>query len=252
MERARRDQVAPATLRRSVRLLKAFRVEQTDPAHFYTVLADDSVRQLHQWTGLEGRLLLDVGGGPGYFADAFRAAGARYVGVDSDLGELGARSVPERGSVLGSGLDLPVRDGVADITYSSNVLEHVAQPERLVEEMLRVTRPGGLAVVSYMLWLGPHGGHETSPWHYLGGHRAARRYERVHGRPPKNRFGESLFPISAARMLRWARRQQAADVVALQPRYHPWWAHWVVRVPGLREVATWNLMMVLRKRDVEA
>ncbi len=241
--------VAPSgSLRRSLRLLSAFRVEQSDPGRFYSLLAADSVQELRRWTDLDGRLLLDVGGGPGWFADAFRAAGAHYVAVDADLGELSARAAPGPGTVLGSGMDLPVRDASVDVAYSSNVLEHVARPERMVEEMLRVTRPGGLTVVSYMLWLGPHGGHETSPWHYLGGERAARRYERRHGVAPKNRFGESLFPLSAGRMLRWARRQDAADVLAAHPRYHPRWAHWVVRVPGLREVVGWNLVLVLRKR----
>ena len=64
-------------------------------------------------------------------------------------------------------------------------------------EMLRVTRPGGLVVLSYTVWLGPFGGHETGPWHYLGGEYAARRYRRRHGKEPKNRFGDSLFPIGA-------------------------------------------------------
>jgi arabinofuranan 3-O-arabinosyltransferase len=238
----------PGSLRRSVQLLRAFRREQVDPDHFYSLLAADSVQQLGQWVDLEGRLLLDVGGGPGYFAAAFRGAGADYVAVDPDLGELSARERPGPGTVLGSGLDLPVRDSSVDVAYSSNVVEHVARPERMAEEMLRVVRPGGLAVVSYMLWLGPYGGHETSPWHYIGGERAARRYERRNGAPPKNRYGETLFPTSAARMLRWARTQRTADVLAAQPRYHPTWAHWVVRVPGLREVAAWNLLLVLRKR----
>jgi len=237
-----------ATLRRSMRLLRAFGVEQTDPDRFYSLLAADSVAQVRRWVDLDGRVLLDIGGGPGYFADAFRAAGAHYFSVDADLGELSARSRPGPGTVLGSGLALPVRAGVVDIAYSSNVLEHVPAPETMVEEMLRVTRPGGLTVVSYMLWWGPHGGHETSPWHYLGGARAARRYERRHGTPPKNRYGVSLFPLSAARMLRWARRQDLADVLAAEPRYHPSWARWVVRVPGLREVAAWNLLLVLRRR----
>jgi SAM-dependent methyltransferase len=205
------------------------------------------VTQLAQWTELGGATLLDVGGGPGYFRDAFVAAGARYVSIDADEGELAGRGLPEPGSVLGSGMALPVATAAVDVAYSSNVLEHVAEPERMAEEMVRVTRPGGLVVLSYTLWLSPWGGHETSPWHYLGGERAARRYERRHGTPPKNRYGESLFPLSAARMLRWAREQQGARLVASLPRYHPSWACWVSRVPGLRELATWNLLLVLRR-----
>ena len=72
-----------ATLSRSVRLYSAFRFEQTDPARFYTALAEDTaamVTDLWQATHREpatGRTLLDVGGGPGYFATAFKNAGLR-------------------------------------------------------------------------------------------------------------------------------------------------------------------------------
>jgi SAM-dependent methyltransferase len=237
------------TLRRSVELFRAFRVEQSDPDHFYGLLAADSARQVHRYAELAGATVLDVGGGPGYFADAFRAQGARYVAVDADLGELSARSTPEPGTVLGSGTALPVRSGQVDVCYSSNVLEHVAEPEVMADEMVRVTKPGGTVFLSYTLWWGPWGGHETAPWHLLGGRRAADRYARRHGHRPKNDFGHSLFPITAARMLRWSRaRADRVEVVAVLPRYHPSWASWVVRVPVLRELVTWNLVLVLRVR----
>ena len=151
-------------------------------------------------------------------------------------------------TVLGSGMDLPFRDGSVDVCYSSNVLEHVIAPERMADEMVRVTKPGGLVFLSYNNWLAPNGGHETAPWHYLGGRYAADRYARRTGHRPKNDFGESLFRTSVAQMLRWRDSVAGVDVVETLPRYHPSWARWVVRVPGLREVATWNLLLVLRKR----
>jgi SAM-dependent methyltransferase len=237
-----------ATLRRSVALLRDFRVEQTDPDRFYRSLAADSVAQLSAYVPLAGRLLLDVGGGPGYFADAFRAAGAAYYAVDSDVGELSARGAAGPGTVLGSGMRLPVHDGAVDVCYSSNVLEHVPDPWRMAADMVRVTRPGGTVFLSFTAWLGPWGGHETAPWHYLGGAYARERYRRRHGREPKNRFGESLFAVGVGDALRWARRCPQVEVVDAFPRYHPWWARSTVLVPGLREVATWNLALVLRRR----
>ena len=237
-----------ATLRRSVALLKAFRAEQSDPDRFYGELAADSVAQLQEYVDLQGATVVDVGGGPGYFAAAFRAAGATYVSIEADLGELSAKSEPGPGSVLGSALALPLRDATVDVCYSSNVLEHVAEPERMLAEMVRVTRPGGTVFCSYTLWLSFWGGHETAPWHYLGGHRAARRYARKHGHPPKNVYGTSLFAVSAGRVLRWARTRDDVEIVAALPRYHPRWAWWVVRIPGVREVVTWNLALVLRHR----
>ncbi|WP_106240969.1 class I SAM-dependent methyltransferase [Allonocardiopsis opalescens] len=237
---------------RSVRLFSAFRVEQTDPDHFYGLLAADTVGQLSGYTKLDGATVVDVGGGPGYFADALRAAGARCLCVDADAGEMSMRNgAPPAVSALGSALDLPLRTGSVDVCFSSNVLEHVPEPWRMADEMLRVTRPGGTVFLSYTLWLSPWGGHETSPWHYLSGEYAARRYERRHGRPPKNRFGRTMFAVSARSALRWARTRAAegrAEVVDVLPRYLPRWAHPVVRVPVLREFATWNLLLVLRRR----
>jgi SAM-dependent methyltransferase len=243
---------APATppngLRRSVALFRAFRVEQTNPDLFYNLLARDSVGQVAGHEPLDGRLVLDVGGGPGYFADAFREAGATYFSLDSDLSELSARSAPGPGSVVGDAHALPFRTGEVDVCFSSNLLEHVREPWRMCDEMVRVTRPGGLIVIGFTNWLSPWGGHETSPWHYLGGRRAAERYQRVHGRPPKNKFGESLFPVSVGDALRWAQACEQAEVVETRPRYYPTSARGVLRVPGLRELVTWNLLMVLRRR----
>jgi len=148
---------------------------------------------------------------------------------------------------MGSGMDLPYRTGAVDICYSSNVLEHVDRPWRMSDEMVRVTRPGGLVFISYTLWYGPWGGHETAPWHYLGGRLAADRYRQRNGHAPKNVYGESLFPITAGAGLRWARNACGAQLITAFPRYLPGWAFGIARVPGLRELAMWNLVLVLRK-----
>lgn len=236
------------TLRRSWRLLRAFRVEQTDPDHFYGTLARDSVAQLGRHVDLTGARMLDVGGGPGYFADAFAAAGATYTALDSDVGEMAGLGEPLPGSVLGSGMRLPFRDDAFDVTFSSNVLEHVDRPWTMADEMVRATRPGGTVFISYTVWWGPWGGHETAPWHLLGGRRAADRYARRTGHRPKNDFGSSLFAVTVAAGLRWARSTEGAEVVACLPRYLPRWSWWVLRVPVLRELVTWNLVLVLRPR----
>jgi SAM-dependent methyltransferase len=243
------DAALRRNLARSRRLFSAFRREQTDPDLFYGTLAIDTVAMLRGYTAIGGQTVLDVGGGPGYFVDALRAAGARVILVDADAGEmrLWGRTPPD-GGIQASALALPIRTGRIDLCFSSNVLEHVPEPITMAEEMVRVTRPGGTVFLSYTTWFSPWGGHETSPWHYLGGRYAVRRYTRRHGRPPKNVFGESLFAVRAGSVIRWARRQREADVVDILPRYLPAWADPVVRVPVLREIATWNLAIVLRRR----
>lgn len=241
-----------ATLRRSLRLLAQFRYEQRRPDRFYGALAADTAALVDDlWRGTHGepaagRLLLDVGGGPGYFASAFAQRGLRYVGVEPDPAETHASPTTTGRDgmfVRASGMALPFADDTADIALSSNVAEHVRYPWRLGDELLRVTRPGGLVVLSYTVWLGPFGGHEMGLTHFLGGHRAARWYTRRHGHRPKNDYGSSLFAVSVADGLRWARATGA--LVAAFPRYHPRWAWSMTSLPLLREFAVSNLVLVL-------
>lgn len=241
-----------ATLGRSVRLLSEFRFEQTDPDRFYRALATDTEELVADlWHAAHpdhrGRTVLDVGGGPGYFATAFSDTGWRYIGVEPDPREMHATGHPGRGGpgtfLRASGLALPFADASVEVCLSSNVAEHVNRPWQLGAEMLRVTKPGGLVILSYTVWLGPFGGHETGLWHYLGGARAARRYTRRHGRRPKNDYGTSLFAVSAAEGLRWARSTGA--LVAAFPRYHPRWAWRLTDIPGVRELLVSNLVLVL-------
>ncbi len=238
-----------ATLRRSAGLLADFRFEQSDPARFYGALARDTVELTGDLYGdLGGALVLDVGGGPGYFEDAFAARGAVYIPVEPDPSEAHAAGITSSRGLRGSGLALPIADGAVDLCLSSNVAEHVRDWRTMGEEMLRVTRPGGMAILSYTLWYGPFGGHEMGLTHYLGGERAARMYTRRHGHPPKNLYGTSLFKVGAADGLAWAATVEGADLIAAFPRYHPSWAWWTVRVPGLRELLVSNLVLVFRKQ----
>ena len=243
-----------ATLSRSLRLLWQFRYEQPDPARFYGVLAADTAAMVGDlWLATHGVppagcTLLDVGGGPGYFEGAFGDAGVRYIGVEPDPNEMhAAETAFARGPgmlVRASGMALPFADDSMDICLSSNVAEHVRRPWQLGSEMLRVTRPGGLVVLSYTVWLGPFGGHEMGLSHYLGGERAAARYARKHGHRAKNDYGSSLFAVSAADGLAWA--VSTGALVAAFPRYHPRWAWWLTSAPVLREFAVSNLVLVLR------
>jgi hypothetical protein len=50
-----------------------------------------------------------------------------------------------------------------------------------------------------------------------------------------------------AASLRWARSAEGAVLIDAVPRYLPGWTRPLLRVPGLREFATWNLLLVLRR-----
>ena len=247
--RHRADQAASSGLGRSVRLFRLFLAEQADPEAFYSRLAEDAVQQVAEHGELGGRTVVDVGGGGGWFTAAFRARGAHCYLFEPDLAELHLRTDAPAGAVVADGYWLPVRDGGADVAFSSNVLEHVPDPMGLIEEMIRVTRPGGLVYVSFCNWYSPWGGHEMSPWHYLGARYAAHRYLRRHNRQPKHECGVNLFRVHIGPVLRAVRARSDVAILAARPRYYPRWCGWLVRLPGLREVVTWNLMLILRRTE---
>jgi SAM-dependent methyltransferase len=236
------------SLRAALDLFRAFRAERDDPDRFYTLLARHSVGQVAAHADLAGRTVLDVGGGAGYFTAEFTARGAACYLVEPDRRELrggvgGARAV------LADGYWLPFADGCADVCFSSNVLEHVRDPFGFLDELVRVTRPGGLVYVAFTNWYSPWGGHELSPWHYLGADHAARRYVRRTGRAPKHRRGGNLFAVHVGAVLRHVRGRADVTVVDARPRYYPAPARHLLAIPLLREVATWNLMLLLRRRE---
>ena len=149
--------------------------------------------------------------------------------------------------MVADGYLLPLADGTADVCFSSNVLEHVADPQTFLSEMIRVTRPGGLVYVAFTNWYSPWGGHETAPWHYLGAARARARYRRRTGRAAKHTLGENLFAVHIGTTLRQVRARHDVELVSARSRYWPFLAGAVTRVPGLREFATWNLLLILRR-----
>ena len=247
IRRHRADQTARSGLLRSVRLFRLFLAEQSDPETFYTSLAEDAVQQVAEHGTLDGQTVVDVVGGGGWFTAAFRSRGAHCYLFEPDLAELSLRTAAPAGAVVADGYWLPVRDGGADVTFSSNVLEHVPDPMGLIEEMIRVTRPHGLVYLSFCNWYSPWGGHEMSPWHYLGSGYASRRYLRRHRRQPKHECGVNLFRVHVGPVLRAVRARPDVKIVEVRPRYYPRWCRLLVRLPGLREVATWNLMLIMRR-----
>jgi SAM-dependent methyltransferase len=93
---------------------------------------------------LTGVRLLDVGCGTGPFSLAAQQRGADVVSVDLGLELLRvAREKGTRRPVVADAGVLPFPDGSFDVVISSECIEHTADPERSVGEMLRVLQHGG-------------------------------------------------------------------------------------------------------------
>jgi SAM-dependent methyltransferase len=99
--------------------------------------------------------ILDVGCGTGGTLALLERLGRTWA-VDASL--VAAAFVKQRGFgriAVGSATNLPYADGTFDVVTAFGVIEHVQDDERMLEEMLRVTRPGGhtLVLTSAHEWL---------------------------------------------------------------------------------------------------
>lgn len=227
-------------------LLGLFRDEKHDPEPFYERLAERSVRDLP--VPVEGRRILDLGSGPGHYTRALRAAGAEVVVPAEIAREHLVDSTGERldGACVCDATRLPFPDASFDGIFCSNMLEHTPTPDQVFDEVERVLRPGGWAWVSWTNWYSPWGGHEIVPLHYLGPRRGLAAWRRLYGEPRKNVPFDALWPTYVGRTLAAVRRRAGLRLVDALPRYYPS-QRWILRVPGLREVATWNCVLVLEK-----
>lgn len=133
-----------------------------------------------------GERLLDLGSGGGRHAFEAMRRGAVVVAVDvsaADLKDLAAVAgamletgettiASWAGVVNGDALDLPFPDDSFDRIITSEVLEHIWDDERAIDELVRVLRPGGrLAVTVPTRW--PERVSWALDWHYHdtpGGH----------------------------------------------------------------------------------
>jgi len=99
-----------------------------------------------------GANVLDVGCGGGLLAEEFAAIGCYVTGIDPSLRSLDiARAhAAEVGLTIdyqyGVGESLPFSDGTFDAVYCCDVLEHVVDVRKVIVEMARVLRPGGVVL----------------------------------------------------------------------------------------------------------
>jgi SAM-dependent methyltransferase len=237
----------PRGVRRALTLWRLFRSEQTDPGPFYRLLAAEAAEDLDRRYGpLRGTTIIDLGCGAGYYTTALRGLGAIVVPVDNDQVEMGLAGDPPAGALIADAGSLPLEDSSVDGAFCSNLLEHTPNAGPIVGEIERVLRPGGWGYISWTNWYSPWGGHDMSPYHYLGPRLGPRLYERRHGPPRKNPYGAGLWACHIGATLRLVRARERLVVERVEPRYWPRLSL-ITRIPGARELLTWNCVIRVRK-----
>ena len=219
-----------------------------DDQDFYLLQAHDAIGWM-QRQGVrfgEGTTVLDLGCGHGLF-------GAELVklGCDVTFADEANTLMPSVASAPFRRINLDRDDagtlGVYDVVVCSNVLEHLAKPFEFIASIPRLLRPQGAFYLSWTNWLSPWGGHDFSPFHYLGPRLGPWVFDRIVKRKRIHTPGESLYPIHIGPVLRAIRRNPALRLVKAAPRYYPELSL-LMSVPVAREFLAWNCAVLMRKK----
>lgn len=111
--------------------------------------------------------ILDLGCGPGYMGALFARENNVLLG-DSDSKNL-TKINGER--IVLDGRDLPFKDEVFDYVICADVLEHVYEDDKVLDNIYRVIKRGGKAIITVPAYKSLYGAHDKLIGHF-------RRYDK--------------------------------------------------------------------------
>ena len=220
-----------------------------DDAQFYFLQAEDAIRWL-QGSGVTlgpQTRVLDLGCGHGIFGANIARHGCQVTYADTANTLQGAAA---NGNFRRIDID---RDDLAaqgeyDLIVCSNVFEHLHQPDQFLGSIHHLLAPQGKLYLSWTNWLSPWGGHEFSPFHYLGAQRGQDLYDKLIKKRRNHTVFESLFPTHIGRTLKKLRQSPNLAVLRAAPRYYPEFSL-LLKVPVAREFLTWNCALLIGKKN---
>jgi len=120
-----------------------------EPSYVWRSGQERRLELIRRYVALEDRWILDVGCGIGTYVRRFRDFSSHVVGIDVSAERLAearrTRGLP--GLVAAKGERLPFADGSFDVLVFNEVIEHVEDDRRTIEDALRVLRDDGSIVI---------------------------------------------------------------------------------------------------------
>lgn len=135
------------------------------PSYVWRRGQDRRLNLIRQYVPLEGRRILDIGCGIGMYVEKFRRFSDEVYGVDVDPEKVAeaSRSLPNISVAPAEAL--PYHDDTFDVILLHEVIEHVDDDVRTIQEAVRCVRPGGHLVIYAPNRLYPF---ETHGFYFLG------------------------------------------------------------------------------------
>ncbi|MCS7178797.1 MAG: class I SAM-dependent methyltransferase [Anaerolineae bacterium] len=124
-----------------------WRAERGVPSLAWRAGQERRFRMVCRYADPTGKRVLDVGCGVGMYLAAFGRCTPDVFGVEVEREWACQAQACDARVVQAMGEALPFADGSFDLTFSHEVLEHVADDRATLAEMVRVTRTGGRIVL---------------------------------------------------------------------------------------------------------
>ncbi len=118
-----------------------------NPSYVWRFGQDRRLDLVKTYVQLERRRILDVGCGVGLYVSQFRRFSDDVYGIDVEPYRIhtGSRSLPNL--MIARGEDLPFQSECFDVVFLHEVLEHVDDDRRVVQDVCRILRPGGHVII---------------------------------------------------------------------------------------------------------
>ena len=198
-----------------------------NPSYVWRFGQERRLDMIRRHLPLEGARVLDIGCGLGTYVRRFSDFTPHAYGIDIDRARLqrGAET-GVRGLGLALSESLPFADAVFDGVVMNEVLEHVRDDRKTLEESLRVTRAGGKVIIFVPNRFYPFETHGV----YLG-----KKY--VFGNIPLVNY---LPDVLRNRLVPHARAYTRSGLAALTHGLPARWAEWTVVYPGFDNIVARN------------
>jgi SAM-dependent methyltransferase len=121
-----------------------------EPSYVWRFGQERRLALIRDHVALEGRRILDVGCGIGTYVRRLLDFSPHVYGIDVSFDRVRQGSAgpsPLRSLLVAAGEHLPFADGSFDVIVFNEVIEHVTDDRRTLEDALRVLAPGGHVVV---------------------------------------------------------------------------------------------------------
>lgn len=144
--------IAPDQLPEGVYNVEYFAGRLTKPQLIYRLKrrTDEVAEAINHYLDQQPQIILDVGTADGLMLERLQACypGAVCLGLDYSYDLLNTTPPGRINKGQADALAIPVRGGVVDAIVATAIIEHVANPTRMMQECFRVLREGGLLIIT--------------------------------------------------------------------------------------------------------